>query len=78
MTAVDPEKLRTCLQVLSDIESLPPEHPDAVLVRRATAGIWKSVRKARRHAKRDEIALAHRPGPATRRTGAYRDGTFTR
>ncbi|MDT5208517.1 MAG: hypothetical protein QOF67_932, partial [Mycobacterium sp.] len=26
-----------CLQVLADIESLPPEHPDAVAVRRATA-----------------------------------------
>lgn len=70
MTAVDPEKLRTCLQVLSDIESLPPQHPDAVLVRRATAGIWKSVRKARRHAKRDEIALADRTVVAATATGA--------
>ena len=56
MTAIDPDKLRACLQVLADVESLPPEHPDAVAVRRATAGIFKSVRKARRHAKRDAVA----------------------
>ena len=33
----DPDKLDICLQVLADIESLPPEHPDAVAVRRASA-----------------------------------------
>ena len=30
MTAIDPDKLRACLQVLAEVESLPPEHPDAV------------------------------------------------
>ena len=70
MTAIDPEKLRTCLQVLADVESLPPEHPDAIAIRRATAGIWKSVRKARRHAKRDEVAAADRAVIAATATGA--------
>ena len=56
MNAIDPDKLDICLMVLADIESLPPEHPDAVAVRRATAGIFKSVKKARRHAKRDAVA----------------------
>ncbi|MGK2865070.1 MAG: SDR family NAD(P)-dependent oxidoreductase [Mycobacterium sp.] len=70
MTAIDPEKLRTCLQVLSEIESLPPEHPDAVAIRRATAGIWKSVRKARRHAKRDAVAEADKAVIAATATGA--------
>ncbi|MET0897889.1 MAG: SDR family NAD(P)-dependent oxidoreductase, partial [Mycobacterium sp.] len=70
MTAIDPDKLRACLQVLSDVESLHPEHPDAVAVRRATAGIWKSVRKARRHAKRDEVAAADRAVVAATATGA--------
>ena len=60
MTAIDPDKLSTCLQVLADVESLPPEHPDAVAVRRATAGIFKSVKQARRHAKRDAVAAADR------------------
>ena len=70
MTAIDPEKLRTCLQVLAEVESLHPEHPDAVAVRRATAGIWKSVRKARRHAKRDEVAAADKAVIAATATGA--------
>lgn len=70
MTAIDPEKLSTCLQVLADVESLPPEHPDAIAIRRATAGIWKSVRKARRHAKRDEVAAADKAVIAATATGA--------
>jgi NAD(P)-dependent dehydrogenase (short-subunit alcohol dehydrogenase family) len=70
VTAIDPEKLSTCLQVLADVESLPPEHPDAVAIRRATAGIWKSVRKARRHAKRDEVAAADKAVIAATATGA--------
>jgi NAD(P)-dependent dehydrogenase (short-subunit alcohol dehydrogenase family) len=70
VTAIDPEKLRTCLQVLSDIESLHPEHPDAVAVRRATAGIFKAVKQARRHAKRDAVAAADRAVIAATATGA--------
>src|SRR6201996_5580039 len=64
--------------VLADIESLPPEHPDAVTVRRATAGIFKSVKKARRHAKRDEIAAADPAvvaATATRAPGPIADET---
>ncbi|MGA9375345.1 MAG: SDR family NAD(P)-dependent oxidoreductase [Mycobacterium sp.] len=70
MNAIDPDQLSTCLQVLSEVESLPPEHPDAVAVRRATAGIWKAVRKARRHAKRDEVAAADKAVIAATATGA--------
>src|SRR6476620_6585711 len=56
--------------VLADIESLPPEHPDAVAVRRATAGIFKSVKKARRHAKRDAVAAADHAVTSATATGA--------
>ncbi|MDO3634226.1 SDR family NAD(P)-dependent oxidoreductase [Mycolicibacterium arseniciresistens] len=70
MNAIDPDKLDMCLQVLADIESLPPEHPDAVAVRRATASIFKSVRKARRHAKRDAVAAADEAVTAATATGA--------
>ncbi|NVN49149.1 SDR family oxidoreductase [Mycolicibacterium hippocampi] len=70
MTAIDPDKLSTCLQVLADVESLPPEHPDAVAVRRATAAIFKSVKKARRDAKRDAVAEADRAVIAATATGA--------
>jgi NAD(P)-dependent dehydrogenase (short-subunit alcohol dehydrogenase family) len=70
VTAIDPEKLATCLQVLSEIDSLPPEHPDAVAVRRATAGIFKAVKKARRDAKRDAVAAADNAVIAATATGA--------
>ena len=70
VNAIDPDKLNMCLQVLADIESLPPEHPDAVAVRRATAGIFKSVKKARRQAKRDAVAAADDAVIAATATGA--------
>lgn len=70
MTSIDPERLSTCLQVLAEIGSLPPEHPDAVVVRRATAGVFKSVKKARRHARRDAISAADDAVTSATATGA--------
>ena len=70
MTEIDPEKLRACLEVLSEIRALPPEHPDAVAVRRATAGVFKAVKQARRHARRDAVADADRAVIAATATGA--------
>jgi NAD(P)-dependent dehydrogenase (short-subunit alcohol dehydrogenase family) len=70
VTAIDPQQLSTCLKVLSEIEALPPEHPDAVAVRRATASLWKSVKLARRHAKRDAVTAADNAVTAATATGA--------
>ena len=70
MNAIDPDKLNTCLQVLADVGALPPEHPDAVVVRRATAAMFKSAKKARRDAKRDAVAAADRAVIAATATGA--------
>lgn len=70
MTVIDPEKLATCLQVLSEIDSLPAEHPDAVAVRRATARMFKAVKKARRTARRDAVAAADQAVIAATATGA--------
>jgi hypothetical protein len=70
VTDIDPEKLNTCLQVLSEVEALPPEHPDAVAVRRATAAIFKSVKRARRHAKREAVAAADDAVTGATATGA--------
>ena len=70
MTSIDPEKLNTCLQVLAEVQSLPPEHPDSVAIRRATAGVWKSVKMARRHAKRDAVTAADDAVTAATATGA--------
>ncbi|BBZ29262.1 oxidoreductase [Mycolicibacterium madagascariense] len=70
MSAIDPDELSTCLAVLSQVESLPPEHPDAVAVRRATAGLFKAVKQARRHAKRSAVTAADRAVIAATATGA--------
>ena len=70
MNAIDPDKLDLCLQVLADVESLPPEHPDAVAVRLATASMFKAVKKARRNAKRDAVSSADRAVTAATATGA--------
>jgi NAD(P)-dependent dehydrogenase (short-subunit alcohol dehydrogenase family) len=70
VTAIDPDKLATCLQVLADVEALEPEHPDAVAIRRATASLWKSVKIARRHAKRDAVTAADNAVTAATATGA--------
>ena len=70
MTAIDPDKLSTCLQVLAEAGALPPEHPDAVAIRRATAGFFKAAKKARRGARRDAISAADRAVIAATATGA--------
>jgi len=56
-SGIDPADLETCLRVLGELEALPVEHPDAVAVRHATAGIFKSV-KLRRRAQRRAAVLA--------------------
>ena len=67
---IDPDELRTALAVIAAAEELPEDHPDAVAVRRATAGIFKTVRKQRRAAKRAEVLAADRAVTAATATGA--------
>ncbi len=70
LPGIDPADLRTALAVLSAVEDLPEDHPDAVAVRRATARIFKTVRKQRRAAKRAEVLEADRAVTAATATGA--------
>lgn len=49
---VDPARMRICLAVLAELEDLPVDHPDAIAVRRATAGIYRSVKQRRRQERR--------------------------
>ncbi|MDX6665559.1 MAG: hypothetical protein QOG68_1765 [Solirubrobacteraceae bacterium] len=55
MTSIDPADLEVCLQVLARAQELDVEHPDAVAVRRATAGLFKTVKERRRAARRAAI-----------------------
>jgi NAD(P)-dependent dehydrogenase (short-subunit alcohol dehydrogenase family) len=67
---IDPLELATCLKVLAQSEQLPPEHPDAVAIRRATSRIFKSVKIARRAQRRDAVAAADRSVLAATATGS--------
>ncbi|MDQ1690485.1 MAG: hypothetical protein QOH56_1265 [Pseudonocardiales bacterium] len=67
---IDPDDLALCLSVLGRVESLPPEHPDAVAVRRATGRLFKMVKKARRNERRDAISAADRAVVAATATGS--------
>ena len=69
-TGVDPERLAIALAVIAQTEQLPPEHPDAVAVRRATARIFKGVKNARRAERRDAISAADRAVIAATATGS--------
>jgi NAD(P)-dependent dehydrogenase (short-subunit alcohol dehydrogenase family) len=68
--AIDPNDLATCLRVLAAAEALPPEHPDAVAVRRATGRLFKTVKRERRIARRDAISAADRAVVAATATGS--------
>lgn len=49
---IAPHDLACALSVLARVADLPPEHPDAVTVRRATAGIYKTYKQRRRAERR--------------------------
>jgi NAD(P)-dependent dehydrogenase (short-subunit alcohol dehydrogenase family) len=57
---IDPSDLETCLRVLDQLRSIPEDHPDYITVRRATAAMFKAVKKARRTEIRAAIAEADR------------------
>jgi NAD(P)-dependent dehydrogenase (short-subunit alcohol dehydrogenase family) len=67
---LDPDDLALCLRVLGEAEALPPQHPDAVAIRRATARIFKMVKQARRAERRDAISAADRAVVAATATGS--------
>ena len=67
---IDPDELAVALRVIAAAESLPPEHPDAVAVRRATARVFKTVKKQRRTERRQAVLAADRAVIAATATGA--------
>ncbi|MFF3492243.1 SDR family NAD(P)-dependent oxidoreductase [Streptomyces sp. NPDC002795] len=49
---IDPERLAVCLAVLEELDKIDVDHPDAITVRRATAGIYRTVKQRRRQERR--------------------------
>src|SRR5689334_16728255 len=45
---IDPERLALCLDVLAELDGLHVDHPDAITVRRAVGGIFRTLKQRRR------------------------------
>ena len=58
MTGIEPGRLAIALAVLHELDHLPVDHPDAVVVRDATGRMFKQVKERRRRDRRN-AALAH-------------------
>ncbi|MEY2440788.1 MAG: hypothetical protein QOJ46_214, partial [bacterium] len=70
MPGIDPADLQVCLRVLAEAEALPVEHPDAVAVRHATGGLFKTVKERRRAERRAAVLAADAAATAATTTGA--------
>ena len=62
--------LEFCLRVLAQADELPAEHPDAVVIRRATARIYKGAKEKRRTERREKVLANDRAITALTATGA--------
>jgi len=69
-SGIDPDDLAVALRVLEQMADVDQEHPDYTTVRRATAKMFKAVKKERRLEKRAGIADADRSVIAATATGA--------
>jgi NAD(P)-dependent dehydrogenase (short-subunit alcohol dehydrogenase family) len=69
-SGLDPVDLEATLRVLASMHEVDPEHPDFVAVRRATAAMFKEVKRARRIELRAQIQQADRAVVAATATGA--------
>ena len=49
---IEPERLELALAVLAELDRLPIDHPDAIAVRLATAGLYRTVKQRRRQERR--------------------------
>lgn len=49
---IEPERLAVCLSVVEELDKLDVDHPDAITVRRATAGLYRTVKQRRRQERR--------------------------
>ncbi len=67
---IDPADLEACLRVVEQAAALSEEHPDAVAVRRATAGLFKTVKLRRRAERRAAVLAADAAVTAATATGA--------
>jgi hypothetical protein len=70
VSGIDPGDLEATLRVLAALPQVDPEHPDFVAVRRATAAMFKDVKRVRRLEIRAQIQEADKAVVAATATGA--------
>ncbi|WP_377268542.1 SDR family NAD(P)-dependent oxidoreductase [Peterkaempfera sp. SMS 1(5)a] len=69
-TGIDPARMAVCLGVLAELDDLPLDHPDAIAIRKATAGIYRTVKQRRRQERRASKTANDRAVTAATATGA--------
>jgi len=67
---IDPDRLADALAVIADVQKLPPEHADAVAMRRAVGGLFKTVKEQRRAERQARIRAEDDAVTAATATGA--------
>ncbi|KPC60311.1 SDR family oxidoreductase [Streptomyces chattanoogensis] len=67
---IDADRMALCLSVLEELDALPVDHPDAITIRRATAGIYRKVKQRRRQERRAAKTANDQAVTAATATGA--------
>ena len=69
-SGIDPDDLAATLRVLAQLSEVDPGHPDFTAVRRATAAMFKDVKRVRRLEIRAQVQAADKAVVAATATGA--------
>ncbi len=69
-TGIDPDELALVQRVMARAGELPADHPDVVALRRATAAMFKAVKRTRRAELREAVSTADRAVVAATATGS--------
>jgi NAD(P)-dependent dehydrogenase (short-subunit alcohol dehydrogenase family) len=67
---IDPKELDVCLRVIAELDELPVEHPDAIVVQQAVAKLFKTVKRRRKVERREAVLAADRAVTAATATAA--------
>jgi len=67
---IDPEELEACLRVIAELDELPVEHPDAIVVQQAVARLFKTVKRRRKLERREAVLENDRAVTAATATAA--------
>ncbi len=67
---IDPARMQAMLELVQEIEALPPDHPDVVTAMRITAGLFKTVKQGRRVQRREVVVARDHAVTSATATGA--------